>query len=161
MHVDQREVGDIVLASTVGHIAFRVRRPDCKYRDLTLRSRRASGVETEIHKIRKGFGRWYLYAWTIDLSNKFSEWILVDLDKFRGCGLADSNRREWPNQDGGRTFFFAYKISELLAGGCLVSGSTKKPTANKPKAPRSVWYDQELLLEAVQHDQFHREYCDD
>lgn len=121
--IDLKEMGDIVLSSNMGYVAFRVRRPNVDYRDLTIRARRGTGAETEISKIRKGLGRWYLYAWSDGKhpngNRKFKDWILVDLDEFRNSGLAFEDREEKPNGDG--TWFFAYPDIELELSNCLVA----------------------------------------
>jgi len=117
--VDCREATDMTVDVTGGQVAVRVRRPYMHYRDLTIRSWRASGAKTEIHKLRDGFGDWYLYGWT-NGQNQIGEWILVDLDKVREAGLLDSPRKEIPNSDR-RTRFVAIGIPELERSGCIVS----------------------------------------
>lgn len=122
--IDLKEVGDIVFSSNMGHVAFRVRRPGVAFRDLTLRYRRSSGAQTEIHKIRSGFGRWYLYAWADGKmpngNGKFKDWILIDLDQFRDCGLAFEDRIEKANDDKA-TWFYAYSDDELELYQCIVA----------------------------------------
>lgn len=131
--IDLKEVGDIVLSSNMGHVAFRVRRPNVQYRDLTIRSRRLSRAETEIDKIRKGFGAWYLYAWADgkmpDGNRKFKDWILVDLNQFRDCGLAFEDKEEKPNVDR-VTWFFPYSDDELELYHCIVAKSNSRIRRN-------------------------------
>lgn len=158
-NIDLKEVGDIVLSSNMGHIAFRVRRPNVDHRDLTIRCKRISGVETEIHKIRAGFGSWYLYAWADD-SRRFKDWILVDLDQFRSCGLAFEDRYEIPNADGA-TWFYAYDDSELELHNCVVakhnSRLSARETIYQPK-PTQLKLMDETYLEALKNDVFHQAY---
>lgn len=158
-NIDLKEVGDIVLSSNMGHIAFRVRRPNVSHRDLTIRCKRISGVETEIHKIRAGFGRWYLYAWA-DGNRRFKDWILIDLDQFRSCGLASEDRYEIPNTDGA-TWFYAYSDAELELNNCVVAKSNsrieKAETVYQPK-PAQLKLMDEAYLEALKHDAFHQAY---
>jgi hypothetical protein len=193
LNIDLNEVGDIVLESNIGHIAFRARRPEVEYRDLTIRSRRASGAETELAKIRKGFGRWYLYCWAdgepyTNGNGKIKNWILVDLDQFRGCGLAYENRPDKPNPDR-MTWFIPYNVDELDRHQCIVamdndlmkrhdfeSGLLKldnseiaKPNIKPPETAYEEYIAEQLALftvsedyaEAAVHDQFHKAYYDD
>ena len=109
---DQKEATDYVVHVASGTIACRIRR-NCRYRDLTIRSSRPSGAQTELAKIREGWGRWYLYMWVRD--GKVEEWIFVDLDKLRQGGLLDGKERR-RNPDG--VTFLPIHVSKLK--GCLV-----------------------------------------
>jgi hypothetical protein len=100
-----------------GEIAVRIRRANVRWRDLTIRSR-IGHAKTEIHKIREGFGRYYLYCWTNE-SNIISDWILVDLNQLRESGLLE-NRKEITNKDG-YTAFINIPAIELAANGCLLA----------------------------------------
>lgn len=122
MTSDLEQATDLVVSIEGGDVAVRIRR-DCKYRDLTIRAWRRSGTKTEIDKIRAGFGRWYLYAWT-GSKGKIIDWILVDLNKFRNSGVLNDNRRVIPNPDR-RTGFKAYTINELLKNNCLIARRQK------------------------------------
>lgn len=166
--IDLKEMGDIVLSSNMGYIAFRVRRPDVTWRDLTIRCRRTSGVETEIHKIRNGLGRWYLYAWADgEMPNgngHFRDWILIDLNQFRDCNLAFEDRREIPNMDY-RTWFYAYKDQELELYQCVVAKHNDRLTKSQAK-PQEVsvtqvqMFSDEVYLEALRHQSTHQYYID-
>lgn len=114
--LDTKQATDFVIKLEGGDIAVRIRRDDCKYRDLTIRSIN-HGYKTEIDKIREGFGKYYLYCWT-DSTGEVSEWILVDLDKVRNLNLMD-NRRDIPNGDG--TYFIAISKKELNNNDCLLA----------------------------------------
>ncbi len=114
---DTTNATDMVIQLESGDVAVRIRRPDCKFRDLTLRSSRESGTETELSKIKKGLPRWYLYGWTND-KQEIYEWILVDLNKVREKELWEE-KRERPNHDG--TWFIAIPTKELYKEKCLVS----------------------------------------
>lgn len=115
---DTREATDLIIEVTGGSVAVRIRRSNTRFRDLTIRSRRPSGVPTELYKIRKGFGDWYLYGWTDN--GYISEWILIDLNQMRSTELLEKVRREIPNVDRS-SWFIAIPISELLASDCLIS----------------------------------------
>lgn len=99
-----------------GTIAVRLRKPDCKYRDLTIRARRDSGMKTELAKIKEGYAFRYFYGWT-DARGTIAEWILVDLDKLRATNLL--NKPLIPNFDG--TYFIAITIKELDDADCLIT----------------------------------------
>jgi len=118
---DLKRATDLVVTVEGGDIAVRIRRPSCSYRDLTIRAWRRSGAKTEIDKIRKGFARWYLYAWS-DGHYNLADWILVDLDNLRQSGLLNDERPIIYNPDR-RTGFKAYTVKELAAQGCLVASS--------------------------------------
>lgn len=114
---DMKRATDFVVRVMGGDIAVRIRRADVPWRDLTVRSYN-NGNKTEIHKLREGFARFYLYGWT-NTSNAISEWALMDLDKIRALNLLE-NRTEKPNKDG-RTRFICIPLAELRAKGCIVA----------------------------------------
>lgn len=117
---DQKRATDYVVTVQSGYIACRIRRWQnwIKHHDVTLRCRRPSGVETELSKIRAGYGRWYLYAWsTID--SKFGAWVFIDLDVLRHSGLLEQRRREIANPDGS-SWFHGYSLDDLDDAHCLV-----------------------------------------
>lgn len=99
-------------------IAVRLRRSQYAYRDLTIRAWREGNIETELHKIKAGFGDLYLYGWTQDM--KIAEWILVDLTKVRAFRLLDGCSIRY-NRDG-RTGFIAIPYWQLKARKCLLAG---------------------------------------
>jgi len=89
-----------------------------RYRDFTLRYSRSSGAETEIDKIRKGAGDFYLYAWVCE--NEIEEYIIVDLHALRRSELLLSPRTT-ANRDG-KTVFAHWPTSELYEADAIVSG---------------------------------------
>lgn len=115
---DMKRATDFVIKVTGGDIAVRIRRADKPWRDLTIRSYN-NGYKTEIHKLREGFGRFYLYCWEND-KHELSEWVLVDLDKLRETGLLDKQRKQFENRDG-TTCFIAFGIRELEQVGCITA----------------------------------------
>ncbi len=64
-HEDAKQATDMVVEVVGGTIAVRIRDDTRDFRDWTVRTSRASGVRTEIDKLREGFARWYLYAWCL------------------------------------------------------------------------------------------------
>lgn len=87
--VDTKQAADLVLIQAKDlKIACRVRRSTYKDRypyDITIRSKRDNGLETELEKIMKGYGDWLFYGHA-DSNEKdaaISRWFLVDLDAFR------------------------------------------------------------------------------
>jgi len=117
---DLKKATDLVVHITGGDVAVRVRRHEYvrRFRDLTIRSWRSSGHETELGKIRGGFGDWYLYAWS-DGDGGLADWLLVNLQALRESGLLDS-KSTIRNRDG-HTGFIAISDKELEISGCLVA----------------------------------------
>ena len=120
--VDTRQATDMVVHVRGGAVGVRLRRGNCKYRELTIRSTRKGTAQTEIDKLRGGFGDWYLYCWEIAAG---IEWMLVDLAKVRGAGLLDMRRKEIMNPDG-ITGFIAISRDELTQKGCVVNTGVHK-----------------------------------
>lgn len=121
---DMKRSTDLKATVTGGSVAVRTRRPYRTFRDLTIRAHK-NGNKTEIHKLREGYGDWYLYAW----ENEFgilSEWILVDINKMRSSGLLYESRPIQPNKDG-VTGFISYSIEELKRCGALVAKKVMSP----------------------------------
>lgn len=104
-------------------VPVRIRKPDCRYRDFTIRSRSKYGNPTEYHKILKGAGDVYFYAWTIWINGaeEIAEWWIINLEKFRLSGLLNTKRTEISNGDG--TKFIHFKFPELLQNNCIISNS--------------------------------------
>ena len=93
-------------------IACRVREYE-KYsrylQDFTIRKKPLSNVETEYHKILKGFGDWMFYGfYTKDQQIKY--YSIIDLDVFRQHHQ-DSKYSQIKNYDG--TIFCAYKLGSF------------------------------------------------
>lgn len=119
--IDKKQATDFQIRLTGGTVAVRLRRSDPKWalRDMTIRSRRANGIKTELAKIKEGYAYRYLYGRVND-EGIISEWILVDLDKVRSTGLLDKPREEKSNKDG-KTYFITITIKELEDVGCLIA----------------------------------------
>ena len=115
---DKKYATDLEVKLIGGTIAVRLRKPDCKFRDLTIRALLDSGARTELAKIQEGYAFRYFYGWIDDAGN-IVEWILVDLNKARETGLLNKKRSLIPNYDG--TYFIAITIDELEKTGCLLS----------------------------------------
>jgi hypothetical protein len=102
----------------VGAIACRVRRPGFYYGrtyrsptawgvQFTIRTRRSSGAETELAKVRRGFGDWMIYG-HIE-GRLLRHWMVLDLEIFRANEARPRViREEIDNRDG--TFFSAYDV---------------------------------------------------
>jgi len=135
---DMQEATDMIIKITGGDIALRVREPNCKFRDFTVRSQTRYGNKTEIDKLKEGFGDWYLYGWG-DGNSKVNEHILVDIHKLRETKLLEKNRRHIPNGDG--TKFISITIDELEQSKCIISKNIKN------KKTKTHWEEQLELLE--------------
>jgi hypothetical protein len=109
-----------IIAHTKNKISVRIRRAEVKFRDITIRS--LNGVyDTEIHKLRKGYGDWYLYAWE-GSDGRITEYALIDIHKARQLFMEDRNTI--PNTDG-KTGFYCYSLAELAVCGALVAYETR------------------------------------
>lgn len=113
---DMKQATDLKIKITAGDVAVRIRR-NIPWRELTIRAKNGNS-KTEIHKMREGYGDWYLYLWTE--GDKISEWILVDINKMRKEGLLQEQRPIQMNKDG-YTGFVKYTIDELESSGCIVA----------------------------------------
>jgi hypothetical protein len=85
----------IVFRSNDLHIAARVRSPEYLIRwphDITIRSDRPSGAETELSKIINGFGHWFIYGFDSGDGRTLSKWSIVSLNAFRAALI----RNSWP-----------------------------------------------------------------
>lgn len=126
---DMKRATDLVITVEGGDVAVRIRRIGYhnKYRDLTLRSYN-NGHKTELHKIKEGWGRWYLYLWVGD-NGKICDWILVDLNKLREANIWDT-LPEKPNTDGTTRFVWvsSYRLKSI---GCLVAEYTEPKPAKQ------------------------------
>ena len=135
---DTQQATDIVVATSVGTIAVRVRTYRSTiakgYRDFTIRTRSCLGNRTEIDKLREGFAKWYIYAWEDD-SGKIDQYILVDMDIVRDQRLLDVARRDISNGDG--TMFCAISIDELVVAKCLISYRLALPLPHSMRPPKS------------------------
>jgi hypothetical protein len=120
---DMKHATDFKIKITAGDVAVRIRRDNCRYRDLTIRAYN-KGYKTEIHKLREGYGDWYLYAWTS--GNSISEWMLIDLNVMRNNDCFSEDRPIRMNKDG-NTGFISYPLSELKDIKAIVAGKIRKP----------------------------------
>jgi len=85
--IDMTEAADLMLA-TVGskRIACRIRANHYLHKyptDITLRSKRPSGVPTELDKILEGCADWMFYGFAGKDGERLSAYYLLDLDIFR------------------------------------------------------------------------------
>jgi hypothetical protein len=122
--MDNKCATDFELKLMGGTVAVRLRRPDCRYRDLTIRAERDSGAVTELAKIQAGHAFRYFYGWT-DNEGRIKEWMLIDLDKARSAGLLEKKRtliaNKHPDGSPDGTYFIAIKRRELEEAGCLIA----------------------------------------
>ena len=97
-------------------ISVRVREPNCKSRDLTIRWATKYGNETEYDKIKKGLGQIYYYGWKSD-DNNICEYVIVDIDKLRKNDRFKHPGSKIENNDG--TKFVALKIEDIRE--CIIT----------------------------------------
>jgi len=116
---DRKEAGDLtVLKSNLVRIGCRIRKHHHlkKYHDqFTIRQSRASGVQTEMDKIRAGWGNWFFYGFEDSTSQRVIHWFIADLNVFREHLLVNpqllENRGGIP--DGCGTTFFSFYRSDF------------------------------------------------
>jgi len=114
---DRNNATDMQLRAEVSgsDIAVRLRKASCKHRDLTIRSY-SGGRKTELHKLREGKSKWYVYGWE-NVDGSIDSYMIIDLDTLRGSGLLE-NRPEIRNKDD-NTAFIVVPVQELFDRGCL------------------------------------------
>jgi hypothetical protein len=117
MSEDMRQATDMVITVKDAAIAIRLRRESCRYRDFTIRATSRGGYDTELEKLRKGWGDWYFYGWVN--GDELPQYLLVNIHALRESGLLDMQRNITNNGDG--TGFVAISIGELQAHNCLVA----------------------------------------
>ncbi len=106
---DQREGADGWLYMPDLSIAWRFRRGIVcleKYKDITIRSWRKTGAETEFAKIKSGLGDYFFYGCANTSQDGFAAWVLLDLKKARDGGLFNQEWRQQMNPDGETGFRF-------------------------------------------------------
>jgi hypothetical protein len=106
---------------------------------LTLRAYRSSGAETELAKIKQGYADLYLYGWS--QAKLLPEWMLVDLDKLRACGLLDRNLPVQMNED--KVTGFVYLSYRLLQHyGCIINACIVGTAPVTPPPPKLAVQDE-------------------
>ena len=135
---DKYECTDLTIKINGGNIALRVReiKEGLRYDDVTIRSQSENKGKTEIHKLKEGYGDWYLYVWTLD--NKIDSWVIYDLHKVRQFKILEMNLTEKPNTDG-KTKFKIIPLAVLKYYNCIAATSQNRidhiipnPIANEP-----------------------------
>jgi hypothetical protein len=116
---DCTEATDYIVTTGKVTIACRIRMPDCRYRDFTIRSWRQSGVQTELEKLRKGFADYYLYAWSRNNLTFDGGFILVDMNKVRSRRILDGTYPFKKNPDG-ISGFISIPLKFLLDNNCVL-----------------------------------------
>ena len=114
---DMRNNTDLI-TETGQRIACRVRLH--KYwqvfqRQFTIRHSNRSGVETELHKILKGYGDFMFYGFESAAGNLVENWVILDLERFRNYfnGLVAPTVKE--NKDGENSLA-AFNLDAMPAG---------------------------------------------
>lgn len=121
---DRTRATDLVVESSTGTVACRIRDMKRTFRDLTIRVRRRSGAKTEMAKLKEGYARWFFLGWATPPDARIGDYVIIDMDRVRASGLLEV-RREEHTADGGRTLFVAIKVSELRYHDCLLVDKCK------------------------------------
>lgn len=94
------------------HVAVRVRRWTCPYRDFTIRDALPSGHITELQKLIEGHcADVYLYCWEHNLypGLAFKDWMLIDIPRLRASGLLQETHPGDYNPDGTHWCYVKWK----------------------------------------------------
>jgi len=129
LEVDTRQATDLVLVANSVHVACRVRRPGyLQYRnEFTVRSRRDSGAETELSKVKRGCSDWMFYGHcSSERGSDIPVWMLLNMRAFRMYLRVEPIYQqlkfvEKSNHDG--TYFIAYDIRSFIRGPRIVIAS--------------------------------------
>lgn len=118
---DQNYSFDLVYNGKI-EISVRIRKHEyLKYKDFTIRSQSKCGYETEIDKLKKGFGNIYFYGWLDPNELNICEYLIVDINKIR-YKLDDGGFRS--NKDGTAfkfyTNFFLDENDAIIKEGKLI-----------------------------------------
>jgi hypothetical protein len=128
---DLERATDLVLVTDRVRIACRIRRWTKQSHDryggeFTIRSSRASGVTTELAKIKAGWGDLFFYGWGCPQTRRLREWTLIDLQTFRQWHSQAAEERRciragiiW-NNDG--SCGEAFRVCDLPEGGVAACG---------------------------------------
>lgn len=80
---DQNYSYDLIYNGRI-EISVRIRKNKyLKYKDFTVRSKSKYGYETEIDKLKKGFGNIYFYGWLDAFETNICEYLIIDINKIR------------------------------------------------------------------------------
>lgn len=135
LDLDMKEATDMLLLRARDmRIGCRLRRPGYAERypwEFTLRSKRDSGADTELEKIRRGWGDWIFYGHA-GTGTDIPRWFVVDLAAFRRHLMGERANRlafeKKSNYDG--THFIAFDIRSFqLEPTVLVASSHPLPHA--------------------------------
>jgi hypothetical protein len=118
---DKKNGFDFVFQMGNFTVPVRIRKPNIRFRDFTIRARSMYNMRTEIDKLREGAGDVYFYAWTkyAGGNEDIDAWWLIDLSKVRQSGLLNQQRKLILNGDG--TGFVNITKAELEAHDCIIA----------------------------------------
>jgi hypothetical protein len=116
---DRTEGFDAELNAGGSKIAIRIRNNEfLKYHDITIRTKVVSGNLTEIDKIRKGCGDFYLYAWLTKSGKGIHSYVIFDIKKFVSTGMIDKpSTKDISNNDG--SYFNTYSMIDMMKAGVI------------------------------------------
>lgn len=121
---DQKQATDYVIEIEGGTVCARCRDHKTGFRDITIRAARASGVKTELTKLRDGFGKYYLYIWGDLVTGQVYQYVLFDIDKIRAAGLISEQREIKWNRDG-KSGFVTIQLGELADAFAIIDSDTR------------------------------------
>lgn len=118
-------------------IPVRVRTPDCKWRDFTIRWRAMFGGKTEIDKLSEGAGDIYFYAWTSE-RDIICDWILINLRLLREKFDLSRNNTTLINRvrsNGDGTYHTQVQLNELSDSIIVGTPKMMKKANQMPRLP--------------------------
>lgn len=132
----ERNTDLIVLKMEPKRIACRLRRYEYLHRypdEITIRSRRPSGVKTELTKVIEGWGDYLFYGFASSDEPTLAAWLLADLTVFRlwhSQQLWLGNRPGIQKRNGdGSADFQAFNIHELPSEFIIARHTLEQVTA--------------------------------
>jgi hypothetical protein len=116
---DTKECFDVVYKCNEIRIPVRIRKHQyISFSDFTVRSRSYQNNRTEYHKLKDGFGDYYVYCWENASRSKIHSYMIIDLHSFRKSGTINKPENSGKNTDG--TEFMSWSLTTLAKSNSLM-----------------------------------------
>lgn len=117
LYEDMKQATDI--KSERIEVAIRMRRHNCRHRQITLRSQSKFDVDVELDKMKGGWANVGFYGWA-DKHDRLDEWCMYSIDCMRRTGLLwNPDEKERWNKDG-KNAFDIWDRATIRNGGCII-----------------------------------------
>ena len=129
MELDTKKSTDVVaIASKKGerkelYIAARIRKPNCKYRELTIRKEYYGSSNTEVSKLHNAH---YYFVGFTNMDNEIKEYMIVNIKKLYQTNLIDKYKSETKGNKDDDNKFFGIPAIELINNNCVVKYKIRK-----------------------------------